>query len=57
MKLNDDQLASLTSPKAVNEYIEHERENIMEVIKQNLALGDIFKRENLQVKLSCGDMH
>lgn len=49
MKLNDDQLASLTSPKAVNEYIEHERENIMEVIKQNLAIGDIFKRENLQV--------
>ena len=57
MKLNDDQLASLTSPKTVNEYIEHERENIMEVIKQNLAVGDIFKRENLQVKLSCGDMH
>lgn len=57
MKLNDEQLASLTSPKAVNEYIEHERENIIEVIKQNLAVGDIFKRENLQVKLFCRDMH
>lgn len=49
MKLNDEQLASLTSPKAVNEYIEQEKQNIIEIIKQNLAVGDIFKRENLQV--------
>lgn len=49
MKLNEEQLASLTNPKTVNEYIEHEKENIVEVIKQNLAVGDIFKRENLQV--------
>jgi len=51
MKLSDEQLASLTSPKAVNEYIKYERENIIEVIKQNLAVGDIFKRENLQVTI------
>lgn len=51
MKLNDEQLASLTNPKTLKEYIEHEKENITEVIKQNLAVGDIFKRENLQVKI------
>lgn len=49
MKLNEQQLASLSSPKAVNEYLENQRENITNVIKQNLAVGDIFKRENLQV--------
>lgn len=49
MKLNEQQLASLSSPKAVNEYLESQREDIMNVIKQNLAVGDIFKRENLQV--------
>lgn len=48
MKLNEQQLASLSSPKAVNEYLENQRENITNVIKQNLAVGDIFKRENLQ---------
>lgn len=51
MKLKEDQLASLTNPKAVAEYIEHERENIIGIIKQNLAVGDIFKRENLQVMI------
>ncbi|KAF3454029.1 hypothetical protein FNV43_RR04474 [Rhamnella rubrinervis] len=49
MKLNDQQLASLSSQKAVYEYLENQRENITNVIKQNLAVGDIFKRENLQV--------
>ncbi|CAO2835863.1 unnamed protein product [Amaranthus hypochondriacus] len=49
MKLSDEQLASLTNSRTVNEFIEHEKENIIEVIKQNLAIGDIFKRENLQV--------
>lgn len=49
MKLNEQQLASLSSPKAVNEYLENEKENITSVIKQNLAVGDIFKRENLEV--------
>lgn len=48
VKLNENQLASLTSPKAVNEYLEGQKENIINVIKQNLAVGDIFKRENLQ---------
>ncbi|KAA8527013.1 hypothetical protein F0562_008758 [Nyssa sinensis] len=48
MKLNEQQLASLSSPKAVNEYLENQKENITSVIKQNLAIGDIFKRENLQ---------
>ena len=51
MKLSDEQLASLTNSRTVNEFIEHEKENIIEVIKQNLAIGDIFKRENLQVKI------
>ena len=49
MKLNEQQLASLSSQKAVYEYLENQRENITNVIKQNLAVGDIFKRENLQV--------
>ncbi|OVA20040.1 Trigger factor [Macleaya cordata] len=48
MKLDEQQLASLSSPKAVNEYLEYERENITHLVKQNLAVGDIFKRENLQ---------
>lgn len=49
MKLNEQQLATLSSPKAVNEYLQGQEENIMNVIKQNLAVGDIFKRENLEV--------
>lgn len=48
MKLNEQQLASLSSPRAVNEYLENQKENITNIIKQNLAVGDIFKRENLQ---------
>lgn len=49
MKLNDEQLASLSSQKAVNEYLEHQKDNITRLIKQNLAVGDVFKRKNLQV--------
>lgn len=49
MKLNEQQLASLSSPKAVNQYLEHQKENITNLIKQNLAVGDIYRRENLQV--------
>lgn len=49
MKLNEQQLASLSSPEAVNEYLENQKENIISVIKQNMAVGDIFKRETLQV--------
>lgn len=55
MKLNEQQLATLSSPTAVNEYLENQRENITDVIKQNLAVGDIFKRENLQVKYVYDD--
>nr|AKM76840.1 trigger factor type chaperone family protein [Monsonia marlothii] len=48
VKLNEKQLAALSSPKAVNEYLRVQKENITAVIKQNLAVGDIFKRENLE---------
>ncbi|XP_050219494.1 trigger factor-like protein TIG, Chloroplastic [Mercurialis annua] len=48
MKLNEQQLATLSGPTAVNEYLENQKENISKVIKQNLAVGDIFRRENLQ---------
>ncbi|KAF7831329.1 trigger factor-like protein TIG, Chloroplastic [Senna tora] len=48
VKLNEQQLASLSSPKAVNEYLEHQKDNITRLIKQNLAVGDIYRRENLQ---------
>lgn len=51
MKLNEQQLASLSSPKAVNEYLENQKENILNLIKQNLAVGDIYKRENLQFSM------
>lgn len=50
MKLNEQQMASLSSPKAVREYLENQKVNITNIIKQNLAVGDIFKRENLQVE-------
>ncbi|CAI9287927.1 unnamed protein product [Lactuca saligna] len=48
MKINEEQLAMLSSPNAVREYLENQRESIENVIKQNLAVGDIFKRENLE---------
>ncbi|BAT80664.1 hypothetical protein VIGAN_03026000 [Vigna angularis var. angularis] len=48
MKLSEQQLASLSSPKAVNQYLAHQKENITNLIKQNLAVGDIYRRENLQ---------
>jgi len=41
MKLNEQQLPSLSSAKAVNEYHEHQKENITNLIKQNLVVGDI----------------
>ncbi|KAK4803450.1 hypothetical protein SAY86_003267 [Trapa natans] len=50
MNLNEQQLASLSSPETVREYLEDQKENIISVIKQNMAVGDIFKRENLQVQ-------
>lgn len=48
-KLSEQQLAYLSSPKAVSEFLENNKENITSVLKQNLAVGDIFQRENLQV--------
>lgn len=51
MKLTEEQLAMLSGPAAVREYLENQRENIENIIKQNLAVGDIFKRENLQVHI------
>nr|GMC51741.1 trigger factor-like protein TIG, Chloroplastic [Ipomoea batatas] len=48
MKLSEQQLAALSSPKAVNEFLNTQKENITRIIKQNLAVGDIFSRENLQ---------
>nr|AKM76832.1 trigger factor type chaperone family protein [Erodium texanum] len=48
VKLSEEQLAALSSPKAVNEFLRVQKGNITAVVKQNLAVGDIFKRENLQ---------
>ncbi|CAK8538853.1 unnamed protein product [Lathyrus sativus] len=50
-KLTKEQLASLSSPKAVNEYLEHHKENITNKIKQSLAVGDIYKRENMEIPI------
>jgi len=47
-KLDKDQLASLSSQRSVQAYLEDEKENITRIIKQMLAVGDIFKSENLQ---------
>ncbi|XP_058080230.1 trigger factor-like protein TIG, Chloroplastic isoform X3 [Magnolia sinica] len=47
-KLDEQQLASLSSEKAVNEFLEIQRENITNMIKQMLSVGEIFKLENLQ---------
>ncbi|CAN6197885.1 unnamed protein product [Urochloa humidicola] len=47
-KLDKDQLASLSSQRSVQAYLEDEKENINRIIKQMLAVGDIFKSENLQ---------
>ena len=57
MNLSKEQLASLSSPKAVNEYLESQKENIKSMIRQNLAVGDIFRRENLQVSFHCVAFH
>lgn len=48
MKLNEQQLAALSSPKVVNDFLQTQKENITNIIKQNLAIGDIYSRENLQ---------
>ncbi|KAK7276888.1 hypothetical protein RIF29_18034 [Crotalaria pallida] len=48
VKLNEQQLEGLSSPKAVKEYLDHQKDNIKNLIKQSLAVGDIYRRENLQ---------
>ncbi|KAF6159184.1 hypothetical protein GIB67_032801 [Kingdonia uniflora] len=48
MKISEEQLSYISSPKAVNEFLEVQRENITNAVKQNLAVTDIFKRENLE---------
>ena len=53
-KLDKDQLASLSSQRSVQAYLEEEKENITRIIKQMLAVGDIFKSENLQVIIIPG---
>ncbi|TVU11466.1 hypothetical protein EJB05_45054 [Eragrostis curvula] len=47
-KLDKDQLASLSSQRSVQQYLEDEKENINRIIKQMLAVSEIFKSENLQ---------
>ncbi|PWZ45968.1 Trigger factor-like protein TIG, Chloroplastic [Zea mays] len=47
-KLDKDQLASLSTKRSVQAYLEDEKENITRIIKQMLAVGEIFKSENLQ---------
>ncbi|CAD6270750.1 unnamed protein product [Miscanthus lutarioriparius] len=47
-KLDKDQLASLSTQRSVQAYLEDEKENITRIIKQMLAIGDVFKSENLQ---------
>ncbi|KAG0519876.1 hypothetical protein BDA96_08G024300 [Sorghum bicolor] len=47
-KLDKDQLASLSTQRSVQAYLEDEKENITRIIKQMLAVGDVFKSENLQ---------
>lgn len=47
-KINESQLASLSSERAVGQFINNEKENISKIIKQMLAVGEIFKCENLQ---------
>lgn len=50
-RINEDQLASLSSEKTVNEFLESQRVNITAIIKQMLAVGEIFKCEGLQVMI------
>ncbi|CAA6670817.1 unnamed protein product [Spirodela intermedia] len=48
-KLDENQLSYLSSEKAVKDYLESQKEKIENVIKQMLAIGEVFKRENLQL--------
>lgn len=48
-RLSEQQLASLSSEQAVKTYLENQRENITSIIKQMVAVGEVFKGENLQI--------
>lgn len=48
MKLTEDQILTLSSAKAVNNYLLSQKETIKEIVKQTLAVEEIFKIENLQ---------
>ncbi|KAG0475571.1 hypothetical protein HPP92_015257 [Vanilla planifolia] len=47
-KISKQQLVSLSSEAAVNEYLEIQKHNITSIIKQMLAVGEIFQSEHLQ---------
>lgn len=48
MKLTEDQIYTLSSAKAVNNYLLSQKESIKEIVKQTLAVEEVFKLENLQ---------
>ncbi|XP_078165649.1 trigger factor type chaperone family protein [Carex rostrata] len=48
-RLDESQLRSLSSEDLVAEYLLKERENISAITRQMLAVGEIFKCENLQL--------
>ncbi|KAJ4753157.1 Trigger factor [Rhynchospora pubera] len=48
-RLNENQLQSLAREESVREYLQKERENISAIVRQMLAIGEIFKSENLQL--------
>eukprot|EP00252_Welwitschia_mirabilis_P024897 TRINITY_DN758_c0_g1_i1.p1 TRINITY_DN758_c0_g1~~TRINITY_DN758_c0_g1_i1.p1 ORF type:complete len:536 (+),score=138.01 TRINITY_DN758_c0_g1_i1:219-1826(+) len=48
MKLTKDDIRTLSSAKAVNNYLLSQKEVIKESVKQSLALTEIFKIENLK---------
>lgn len=48
MKLTEEQIFTLSSAKAVNNYLLSQKETIKEAVKQSLAIEEIFKLENLQ---------
>ncbi|ONK79298.1 uncharacterized protein A4U43_C01F4950 [Asparagus officinalis] len=47
-KLSEQQLASLSSEKAVKTYLESQRDTITNIVKQMLVVAEIFKGENLE---------
>ncbi|KAF3783622.1 Trigger factor-like protein [Nymphaea thermarum] len=50
-RLNEQQLVSLSSENAVKVYLNNQKMNITKIVKQILAVGEIFKCEGLQLSL------